>query len=154
MVGITLADLRYRYLQFLIAVVAAGVVLAMAILLAGLAEGFRSEINATVGAVGADRWVLSAQSYGRITSVATFDEAAVAEIASTPGVTRADGLVLMPQEVVRAGGKLVTVNLMGVDRSGLGLRAPLWVAPSTGTDRLSSTAGRVSLWAAPFRWDS
>jgi putative ABC transport system permease protein len=121
MVGITLADLRYRYRQFLIAVVAAGVVLAMAILLAGLAEGFRSELNGTVGGVGADRWVLSAQSFGRVSAVATFDEAAVAELASTPGVTRAGGIVLLPQEVVRAGGKLMTVNVMGVDGSGLGL---------------------------------
>ena len=124
LIGITLADLRYRSRQFLIAVVAAGVVLAMAVLLAGLAEGFRSELKDTVGAVGADRWVLSAQSYGRISAVATFDQSAVAELASTPGVTRADGIVLLPQEVLRVGGKLVTVNVMGVDRSGLGLPHP------------------------------
>lgn len=121
MVRITLADLRYRYRQFLIAVIGAGVVLAMAVLLSGLAEGFRSEIHDTVGAVGADRWILSAQSHGRITAVATFDQAAVAEIAGSPGVTRADPIALLPQEVVRAGSKLVTVNVMGVSATGLGV---------------------------------
>jgi putative ABC transport system permease protein len=120
MLMITLADLRYRYRQFLIAVIGAGVVLAMAVLLSGLADGFRSEINSTVGAVGADRWVLSAESYGRITAVATFDDAAVAELASAPGVTRADGIAFLPQEVVRVGSRLVTVNVMGVSTTGLG----------------------------------
>ena len=90
MIVITLADLRYRYRQFLIAVVGGGVVLAMAILLSGLANGFRTEINATVGAVGADRWVMSEKSNGRVASVATFDQAAVAQIAGEPGVRTAD----------------------------------------------------------------
>lgn len=120
MLSITLADLRYRYRQFLIAVLGAGVVLAMAVLLSGLADGFRSEIHATVGAVGADRWVLSEQSNGRITAVATFDESAVAQLAATPGVTRADGLVFLPQEVLHVGRRLVTANLMGVRPGGLG----------------------------------
>jgi putative ABC transport system permease protein len=121
MVAITLADLRFRYRQFLIAVVGAGVVLAMAVLLSGLAEGFRSELRDTVGGVGADRWVLSAQSHGRLTSVATFDEAAVAQIAASPGVTQADGIAVLPAEVVRVGSRLVTVNVMGVSTTGLGL---------------------------------
>jgi putative ABC transport system permease protein len=121
MLMITLADLRYRYRQFLIAVIGAGVVLAMAVLLSGLAEGFRSEINSTVGAVGADRWVLSKESHGRITAVATFDDATIAQIASSPGVTRADGLAFLPQEVMRVGTRLVSVNVMGVSTGGLGV---------------------------------
>jgi putative ABC transport system permease protein len=133
MLSITLADLRYRYRQFLIAVVGAGVVLAMAILLSGLAAGFRSEINRTVDAVGADRWLLSQQSNGRITAVATFDQGAVAQVAATAGVTRASGLVFLPQEVFHAGRRLVTVNVMGVEPHGLGVPAaghgPMVTAP-------------------------
>jgi putative ABC transport system permease protein len=121
MVTITLADLRFRYRQFLIAVIGAGVVLGMALLLSGLADGFRSEINWTLGAVGADRWVLSEQSQGRITSVATFDQGAVDEVAAQPGVKRADGLIFVPQEVLHAGHRLVSVNVMGVATDGLGL---------------------------------
>jgi putative ABC transport system permease protein len=158
MVGITLADLRYRYRQFLIAVVGAGVVLAMAVLLSGLAEGFRSEIHDTVGAVGADRWVLSAQSNGRITAVATFDEAAVGQLAATAGVTRADGVALLPQEVVRDGGRLVTVNVMGVNPSGLGLPHARHGATLTGdgqivVDRRTgiSVGSTVQLGSLPLR---
>ena len=120
MLTITLADLRYRYRQFLIAVVGAGVVLAMALLLSGLANGFSTEIHATVGAFGADRWVLSEKANGRIASVATFDAAAVRQVAATPGVRRASGVVLLPQEVLHDGNRLVTVNVLGVDIAGLG----------------------------------
>lgn len=136
MVAITLADLRFRYRQFLIAVIGAGVVLAMAVLLSGLAEGFRSEIHDTVSAVGADRWLLSAQSHGRITAVATFDEAVVARVASSPGVTSADGLALLPQEVLRTGSKLVTANVMGVNVGGLGV-------PSVATGRTLAGDGEI-----------
>jgi putative ABC transport system permease protein len=118
--SITFADLRYRYRQFLIAVVGAGVVLAMAVLLSGLAEGFRSEIHSTVGAVGADRWLLSEKSNGRITAVATFDDSTVAQVAATPGVTAASGLVFLPSEVVQFGSRQVTANVMGVGSRALG----------------------------------
>jgi putative ABC transport system permease protein len=120
MVGITLADLRYRYRQFLIAVVGTAVVLAMAILLSGLAHGFRTEVNATVGAVDADRWVLSTKADGRITSVATFGADAIRAVRQEAGVRRADGLVVLPQEVMRAGDGLVTVTVIGVRIHGLG----------------------------------
>lgn len=118
--GITFADLRYRYRQFLIAVIGAGVVLAMALLLSGLADGFRVEINQTVGGVGADRWVLAANAQGRIAAVATFPEADLASIAADSGVTRADPLVILPQQVAQIGGVTKTVNVFGVRRGGLG----------------------------------
>lgn len=120
MVGITLADLRYRYKQFLIAVIGTAVVLAMAILLSGLAHGFRTEVNTTVGSVGADRWVLSGKANGRITSVSTFDASAVDTLADAPGVSEADGIAVLPQEVMRAGDKLVTVTVIGAQVHGMG----------------------------------
>lgn len=136
MVGITLADLRHRYRQFLIAVVGTAVVLAMAVLLSGLAHGFRTELDATVGAVGADRWVLSEQAHGRITSVTTFAAGAVDQLAGTPGVTQADGIAVLPQEVMRAGSRLVTVTVIGVVVDGLG-------APTVSDGRPLSGAGQL-----------
>jgi putative ABC transport system permease protein len=138
MLMITLADLRFRYRQFLIAVIGTAVVLAMAVLLSGLAEGFRSEINKTVGAVGANRWVLSKESHGRLAAVATFDEAAVAQIATEPGVTRADGLAFLPQEVMRVGSRLVSVNVLGVTTGGLGV-------PTVRKGKTVATNGEVVL---------
>lgn len=120
MVTVTLADLAYRYRQFLIAVVGAGVVMAMALLLAGLVGGFGSEIQQTVGGVGADHWVLANASAGRIQSVGVFPQADAALISRTPGVTRASPLIVLPQEVAHINGKIQTVVVIGTAIGGLG----------------------------------
>src|ERR1022692_3877225 len=59
MLEATLADLMYRWRQFLIAVLGAGVVMALALLLAGLVGGISVETQNTVGGVGADHWILT-----------------------------------------------------------------------------------------------
>ena len=79
--GMTFADLRYRYRQFLIAVVGAGLVLAMALLMSGLAGGFTAEIDRTVGGVGAQSWVLSDNAHGSIAGAQVFPQSDAAVIA-------------------------------------------------------------------------
>ena len=124
MLTVTFADLRYRYRQFLIAVIGAGVVLAMAVLLSGLVAGFRVEINDTITAVGADRWIMSAQSGGRVTAVATFDESVVQTVGTSRGVASANGIAFLPAEVVRNASENVTANIMGVGPGRLGQPDP------------------------------
>jgi putative ABC transport system permease protein len=121
---VTFADLTYRYRQFLIAVLGAGVVLAMAILMAGLANGFSFEVDQTVGGVGAQNWVMTQGSHGRLASVALFPQTATTLIAHTPGVTRADPLAVFPQQVAEVGGKIITVTIMGVRIGGMGDPTP------------------------------
>ena len=118
--GVTFADLAYRYRQFLIAILGAGVVLAMSLLLSGLAEGFRFEINRTVTAVGADRWILTNNADGRIAAVSVFPETDTSVIASVPGVTAADPVAIVPQMVASIDGRSVTVMVFGVQPGGLG----------------------------------
>jgi putative ABC transport system permease protein len=120
MVAVTMADLAYRYRQFLIAVVGAGVVMAMALLMSGLAHGFSTETSQTVGGVGADRWVLTINSGGRPAAVGVFPQSDVARIAFTRGVVRSDPLVILPQEVLKGGGINHTVVVFGVRMGGLG----------------------------------
>jgi hypothetical protein len=120
MVVVTLADLTYRYRQFLIAVMGAGMVLGMGLPMAGLVGGFSAETSQTVGGVGADRWVLTDSSAGRIAAVGLFPESEVAVIAHTPGVTGADPLVVLPQEVASVNGGIETVNVMGVRVGAMG----------------------------------
>ncbi len=136
MVVVTLADLVYRYRQFLIAVIGAGVVMAMALLLAGLVGGFSAETSQTVGGVGATRWVLTNGSDGRIASVGVFPQSDVAMIARSPGVTRADPLVILPQEVSQVNGKTLTIIVMGAAVGGLG-------SPSVTSGRPISGPGQV-----------
>jgi len=156
--GLTFADLRYRYRQFLIAVLGAGVVLAMALLLSGLADGFQVEINHAVGAVGADRWVLASNAQGRIAAEAPFPEADLTTIAADSGVTRADPLVILPQQVAHIGAITNTVNVFGVRRGGLGdprptvgrdLSAPGEVVASTASG--AAVGSEIEVGAAHFR---
>lgn len=120
MLSVTLADLAYRYRQFLIAVVGAGVVLAMALLLAGLAAGFTQEVDETVGGVGAQRWVLTSNSDGRISGVSVFSQAAETAIANEHGVTRTAPLVILPGQVAHVNGRVVTVVVIGVQLGAMG----------------------------------
>jgi putative ABC transport system permease protein len=118
--GVTFADLRYRYRQFLIAVVGAGLVLAMALLLSGLVGGFTEEIERTVGGVGAQRWVLSENSHGGIAGSEVFPESDATVIAHSPGVTRVAPLVIAAQQIARIDGRTRTVVVFGVQIGNMG----------------------------------
>ncbi len=122
--GVTFADLAYRYRQFLIAIVGAGVVLAMGLLLAGLAAGFSVELQDTVGGVGAQHWVLTTNAHGRLAAMGVIPEAEVGPIAHQPGVTAASPLAIIPEQVATIGGKTSTVNVFGVVLHGLGDPTP------------------------------
>ena len=94
--------------------------LAMALLLAGLAAGFTAEINWTVGGVGAQRWVLAENSHGSIVGSEVFPQADAAAIARSPGVSRAAPLVILAQQVARIDGQIKTVEVFGVQIGNLG----------------------------------
>src|SRR5579863_4290114 len=113
--GVTFSDLIYRYRQFLIAVVGAGVVFAMALAMTGLAAGFTAEINWTIGGIGADRWVLNINAHGLISNGQLLPQADATVISESPGVTRAAGLAVLPQQVVRINGLSKTVLVFGVE---------------------------------------
>ena len=72
----------FRARQFLIAVVGVALVLALALALSGLADGFHAEVAETIDAVGATSWVMSGAAHGRVTAFAAFpaaDQRAIAE---------------------------------------------------------------------------
>jgi putative ABC transport system permease protein len=129
---VTFADLGYRYRQFLIAIVGAGVVLAMGLLLAGLAGGFSVELQDTVGGVGAQHWILTANAHGRLAAMGVIPEAELAAIAHQPGVTSASALAIIPQQVASINGKTSTVNAFGVMLHGLGDPTPVSGRPLSG----------------------
>jgi putative ABC transport system permease protein len=158
MVTVTLADLAFRYRQFLIAVVGAGVVMAMALLLAGLVGGFGAETTQTLGGVGADAWVLTNGSAGRVASVSVFPQSTTAVIAHTPGVTRADPLVILPQQVAHVGTILHSVNVVGARLGGLGDPQVTAGHPMSGSGqvvvnaKLGAAVGSVmTIGTTPFR---
>jgi putative ABC transport system permease protein len=129
MLAITLADLRFRLRQFLIAVVGAGVVFAMALLLTGMVKGFYNEVTRTVASANADVWVLPEGTSGPFTSVRSFPESTVARLARVPGVEQASGMAISLQTVNRAGSGLLRAMVIG---SPIG--SPAQVVPTRGRE--------------------
>jgi putative ABC transport system permease protein len=120
--AVTFADLWFRARQFLIAVIGVGLVLAVALAITGLADGFHSEIESFVDSVGASSWVMSKAAQGRVTPFAAFPASEAAAIAQEPGVRQASPLVFAASQVVQVNGTAapLTVNLVGVAPTGLG----------------------------------
>ena len=122
MLAVTFADLWFRARQFLIAVIGVGLVLALALALSGLADGFHAEAASSIDSVGASSWVLSRAAQGRVTAFAAFPASDVAAVANEPEVRRASGVLFAPGQVVLLAGSTApqTVNLVGVQPGGLG----------------------------------
>ncbi len=128
MLTITLADLRFRSRQFLIAVVGAGVVFALAVLMSGMANGFHTEITQTVTSTRADTWIVPTGASGPFTSVHAIPEARVQQVAALPGVRSASGMVISLQTVTRAGKGQLRVMMLGSVPGG-----PAQIQPASGT---------------------
>ena len=92
----------------------------MALAMSGLAAGFSAEINWTIGGIGADRWVLSNNTHGLISNGSLLPQADTAVIAQTPGVTRAAGLAVLPQQAAHINGHSKTVLVFGVELGNIG----------------------------------
>jgi putative ABC transport system permease protein len=119
MLAITFRDLIYRFRQFLIAVVGAGVVFGMALLLTGMSNSFRVEVTNTVDGVGADAWVLPDGSTGPFTSFGALPLDTVDEVARMAGVEEADPLVIVPT-TTSVDGEVRFLRLLGHRLGGLG----------------------------------
>jgi putative ABC transport system permease protein len=113
--AITLADLRHRLRQFLIAVVGAGVVFALALLLTGMAAGFSREIERTVASAGADTWLVPDGASGPFTSSLAIAGSTVAQVAGLDGVEHADGMANSLQTVLKPAGGRERVMMVGTD---------------------------------------
>jgi putative ABC transport system permease protein len=118
--AVTFGDLLFRFRQFLIAIIGVTLVLALALLLSGLASGFSAEVSQTVGGFGADTWVLSKAAGGRITAFVAFPERVTSVIADASGVRDASPVLLIPFQVAHDGATQLTVNLVGAVPGKLG----------------------------------
>ena len=113
MFRITWQDLRFRARQFSIAVIGAGLLFAMSLLLAGMAAGFSVEITKTVDGMGADYWVLGQGAAGRIGSLPAIPASTVGVVAHEPGVRQAAPMLAVTQPVLFDGKTTKTTNLIG-----------------------------------------
>jgi putative ABC transport system permease protein len=112
MLAITLNDLRHRARQFTIAVVGAGLLFAMGLLLSGLANGFAVEIHDTVVGLGTNSFVVAKGAPGRLAALPPIPAASVYAVAAEPGVRQVEPLVITPSTVVE-GNSVTNVVLVG-----------------------------------------
>jgi putative ABC transport system permease protein len=122
--AITLYDLRYRLRQFLIAVVGAALVFAIGMLNAGLANSFHAEVQRLTSDVKADRWIVPSGSSGPLTSFSSMSSDDLARVRSTPGVTRADPMVVVINEAAHTGTRVAQCAVLGFVPGGIGDARP------------------------------
>lgn len=135
MLAITLADLRIRFRQFLIAVVGAGLTFALALLLSGMVSGFHNEIDRTVASAEADGWVLQTGTSGPFTSVSGIPGSTVNELAVDAGVDDASGMVISLQSVFTEGlDRPLRIMMIGADVGRPGQVTPDQGQPVGGDD--------------------
>lgn len=115
---VALRDLQWGRRRFAIAVTATALVFALGLLMSGVSASFDNEVRRTVDAIGADGWLVPAQSFGPFTGPATMPAARAAAARRLPGVRRADPIAVLraSTQTPRRG----SVNLLGVVPGGVG----------------------------------
>lgn len=143
---VTLADLRMRARQFVIAVVGATLVFAMALVMAGLSGSFHAETQRTIDAVGADYFVVPAGTGGPFSSPAAVPGQVVQLARKTAGVTAADPLVVLPTVMVVGVPRHVLVHMIGTEPGGMGAPPPATGRAATGpNDALVDDASHLHM---------
>jgi putative ABC transport system permease protein len=118
MLMITLRDLQWRRRRVMFGVAGTALVFAVTLLLAGMSASLRAEAHRTIDGVGADAFVSAAGVTGPFSGLSGLPTEAVTTLASTPGVTHADPLVVALGTVGRD--RLVDVTVFGFRPGGLG----------------------------------
>ena len=131
---ITLRDLQFRRRRFVLAVIGAAFVFAMALVMSGLASGFRAEARKIVELVGADAWVVASSASGPFTATATLPGFLADK--GVLGVASADPIVILRQSGVPASKPRKDINVIGHRLGGLG-------SPQVRSGRAVTASGEV-----------
>jgi putative ABC transport system permease protein len=91
---VSLRDLQWRRRRFLIGVVAAGLVFALAVILTGISASFVNEVSRTINAFHADQWVVSDKATGPFTSSTLLPDNVLAQLQHAPDVQSASPVLI------------------------------------------------------------
>ncbi len=131
---LAVADLRFRLRRFVVAMGAAGVVLALLLLMTGVVNELDREPSVTTETIGATTWLLPEGINSPFTSNATFDEDVVARVVSDDTVRPA----LIARLPVTIDGETIDAILIGHAPDGPGL-------PRAADGRAATAAGEVAI---------
>ena len=121
---IALRNVQFRRRQFLLAVVGTALVFAMALLVTGIREGFRTEAQRMLDGMGGDTWAVTSSSSGPFTGPEPLLASVADDLGREEGVRRADP-VLIGSRNVRMGDDFRSVHVIGYRVGGLGAPPPV-----------------------------
>jgi putative ABC transport system permease protein len=138
-----LRDMQWRRRRFVIAVLSTAIIFAMTLVLTGLANGFSTEAERTVDALGVDLFVVKAGASGPFVGATPFAPTDLRRIAATPGVTAAAPLAYAGGTITE-GDSTRNADIFGAPQNGPGMPAVSeGRTPSTPDEvAVSSTLGR------------
>jgi len=110
--NITLRNMQFRARQLLLAIVGTALVFAMALLVTGLKEAFKTEADQAIASVGGDAWVVPAGTEGPFTGLNFMEAERADDIRAVPGVRNADPMLLVPQ-TIRKGSSVKNLVAVG-----------------------------------------
>ena len=131
---VALRDLQWRRRRFVIAVLATSLVFGMTLLMTGADASLHNEGRRIVAAMGADAWLVADGASGPFTTSTPIPAADAGRVAATPGVVRADPLVILHSTLRQP--FLRDVNVIGARPGGLG-------APALSEGRAVAGSGEV-----------
>jgi putative ABC transport system permease protein len=131
---VALRDLQWRRRRFVIAVLATSLVFGMTLLMTGADASLHNEGRRIVAALGADAWLVADGASGPFTTTTPIPAAEAGRVAATPGVVRADPLVILHSTLRRP--SVRDVNVIGGRPGGLG-------APPLAEGRAVAGSGEV-----------
>jgi putative ABC transport system permease protein len=108
---IALRDLQWRRRRFVIAVLATSLVFGMTLLMTGADASLHNEGRRIVAVLGADAWLVAGGASGPFTTSTPIPAGDADRVAATPGVVRADPLVVLHSTLRRP--SVRDVNVIG-----------------------------------------
>jgi putative ABC transport system permease protein len=138
-----LRDMQWRKRRFVIAILSTAIIFAMTLVLTGLANGFRTEAQKTVDALGIDIFLVKDGASGPFVGATPFAPVDLPRIATAPGVQAAAPIVYAGGTVT-LGEATRNADLFGAPQRGPGMPVLSQGRPPTTPDEVavSSTLGR------------
>lgn len=133
-------DLQWRFLRFLLAAMATGLVFGVALMMSGVSNSFSVEITNTLKALGTPTWIVPDGSPGPFTDPTAFPASDVTAVRRVSGITEADpilvGRALTAGAVTsaRASDAESDVNVLGIVPGGVGAPEVVAGRPVRGQD--------------------
>jgi putative ABC transport system permease protein len=110
---IAVRDLQFRRRRFVIAAMVTALVFGIALAFDGVKRALDHEVPTVVGLFEADRWIVAKGTTGPFTTSQVLPASAAAALVDTPGVRRADGVIVTPS-TISIRGEDFDVNLVGL----------------------------------------